>query len=154
MFDIFQGPDSSLPQHGGGPSRSPSTSGSAAASRQRRACLSTLTDGDTPPAELLEVKTPQEQELIRKNWVSVQNYSHGCRVQSVYNVRLAGEERQEIVQRQLDNIFSAQSRAFKVNTSLGLTLRHNKTGKLRYFHASSNNAKMMKKEITLVSMLV
>ena len=58
--------------------------------RKRRCCLKTLTDDTRPPQELLNNKSSEEQDLIRKNWVSIKNYSHGCRVQSVYNLRILG----------------------------------------------------------------
>ena len=70
----------------------------------------------------------------------MQNYTHNCRVQSVHNIRLLNEPNN--VTPQLDNIYSAQTRAFKINASAGVTLRHNTNGQLRYFHASNNNNRL------------
>ena len=70
----------------------------------------------------------------------MQRYSHNCRIQSVHNVRLLNEP--DEIGPQLDEIFSAQTAAFKINASVGVTLRHRTTGVLRYFHASQNNARL------------
>ena len=40
--------------------------------------IKTLTENTNPPPELLEGRTPAEQEKLRKNWVSIKHYIHGC----------------------------------------------------------------------------
>ena len=39
--------------------------------------IKTLTENADPPPDLLEGKTPAEQEKLRKNWVSIKYYIHG-----------------------------------------------------------------------------
>ena len=106
----------------------------------RQDSLQTLTEGNEPPQELLQGKTEQEQQHIRDNWVSIKHYSHNCRVQSVYNIRYTGDSGD--IAPELDAVFQAQPRAFKVNASAGVLLRNNATGELRYWHASANNARI------------
>ena len=79
--------------------------------------------------------------------MSIKHYSHACNVQSVYNIRLTEGD----ITPQLETIFSAQSRAFKINASVGLTLRHNSRGDFRYFHASNNNYRMFSEPILVQS---
>ena len=109
--------------------------------RKRKCCLKSLTDRSSPPRELLDGKTQREQDLIKENWVSIKNYSHGCRVQSVYNLRIIGADDTD---QRLYDIFSAQSTAFKINASVGLSLRNTKTNELRYFHGSVNNHRLFR----------
>ena len=123
----------SLTQYGGASKTEPPI-------KKKRSTLKSLTEGVSPPPELLQNKSVNEQKLIRENWVSMQNYTHNCRVQSVHNIRLLNEPNN--LTPQLDEIFLAQTRAFKINASVGVTLRHNTTGELRYFHASNNNNRL------------
>ena len=71
----------------------------------------------------------------------MKRYSHNCRVQSVYNIRYGTWAGWDMTP-ELDAIFRAQPRAFKVNASVGVLLRNNSTGRLRYWHASANNARI------------
>ena len=113
---------------------------------KRQDSIPDLAEGQDPPEELLRGKTEQEQQHIKDNWVSIRHYSHGCRVQSTYNIRLAQsddpDDSDQHMAPQLDAIFEAQPRAFKVNASAGVVLRNNATGDLRYWHASVNNARI------------
>ena len=106
------------------------------AGQKRRCGLASLTDKRTPPADLLRDKSPAVQDLIRKNWVSIKNYSRRVRGQSVYNLRIMGGQ---CVEPRLETIFSAQSRAFKINVSVGLVLRNRISGEFRYFLACNKN---------------
>ena len=125
--------------YGGGPKRLARPSDiSRAAKRCRLDALGSLTENTTPPPELLEGKSESEREIILKNWVSMKSFSHKCKTQSVFNIRLTEGN----IDPQMEDIFSAQSRAFKVNASVGVTVRHNSTGRLRYFHASNNNSRL------------
>ena len=90
-----------------------------------------LTDAKSPPAELLDGKTQREQDLIKENWVSIKNHSRGSRAQSVYNLKLLGDDDVDSL---LADIFSAQTSAFKINASVGIFLRNTNTNELRYFH--------------------
>ena len=40
--------------------------------------IKTLTENTNPPPELLEGRTPAEQEKLRKNWVSIKHYIRRC----------------------------------------------------------------------------
>ena len=100
--------------------------------------MAALTEGPNPPADLLRGKPEAEQEMLRKNWVSLKSYSHKSKIQSVFNLRLTDRD---VVPR-LDAIFRDQKGAFKVNASLGSMLRNKNTGELRYYHSSINNARM------------
>ena len=40
--------------------------------------IETLTENTNPPPELLEGRTPAEQEKLRKNWVSIKYYIRRC----------------------------------------------------------------------------
>ena len=108
------------------------------AGQKRRCGLASLTDARTPPADLLRDKSRDVQDLIRKHWVSIKNYSRreGGGGHSVYNMRIMGGQ---YVEPQLDTIFSAQSRAFKINVSVGLVLRNRISGEFRYFLGCNKN---------------
>ena len=90
--------------------------------------IKTLSEPNNPPLDLMEGKTPPEQEIIRDNWVSMKHYSRSCRIQSIYNIRLIEDED---FTPHLESIFSAQLRTFKISASVGLVVRHNTTKRLR-----------------------
>ena len=111
--------------------------------RQRPDTLAVLTEGSNPPGQILADRPDAEQELIRQNWVSIKNYSHAGKTQSVYNIRLlgAGSSSDEITSK-LKSIFESQKSSFKINCSVGSVLRNKDSGRLRYYHASANNHRM------------
>ena len=106
--------------------------------------LSVLSEGEKPTEDALQGRPDAVKEAIEKNWVSLKDYSHKSRVQSIYNLRLktarAGEADIDITK--LRGIFESQTSTFKINASVGLLLRHKNTGEIRYWHSSQNNARL------------
>ena len=110
--------------------------------------LSVLSEGEKPTEDALQGRPDAVKEAIEKNWVSLKDYSHKSRVQSVYNLRLktagggVGGGESEIDTAKLRAIFESQKSSFKINASVGVLLRHKTTGEIRYWHSSQNNARL------------
>ena len=87
---------------------------------------------------------PQGEEMFIENWPAIQTgvRAHGARV-SVTNLRLPTGELSDAVDT-MRQIHIAQRFRYKVGLSVGLILQHRENrDKLRYFHASQNNATLL-----------
>ena len=94
--------------------------------------------------ELAERHGDEVASLVRTRWLSTRSFNIESRrgVRSLYNVRLGCSDPRGRVFSALDAIFARQAVAFKINASVGLILRHKRTGAYRYFHPSDNNARI------------
>ena len=96
---------------------------------------STLNPPPTDPSELSEV--------YNTKWPSIRSSRYNRRYQDILNCRLlrvAGDTDPTPPSEALIRVWNNLDCAVKVNVSYGVLLRHSTSGRLRYFHASSNNA--------------
>lgn len=90
-----------------------------------------------------QIDPPELHELYRLNWSSIRSSRYIRRFQDILNcrlLRLPGDSEPEAPVDTLRRLWRAFDCALKINISYGVVLRHSVTGRLRYFHASSNNA--------------
>jgi hypothetical protein len=95
------------------------------------------------PEELILDPEPELLEIYRRNWGQIRTrYASHCPVQNYYNVRLPAHDLR-IVRILIDRLFFQARNPFRLSASLGYILRHNQSGKLRYFHPSNNNSDLI-----------
>ena len=90
---------------------------------------------DTQPADL--------DDVIKDNWSSIKGSMYQRRYQDILNCRLLrvdGDDDPEGPETSFMRLWGLHDCTFKVNISFGLILRHTISNRLRYYHASSNNA--------------
>ena len=93
---------------------------------------------NTPPAD-----PPEPSEVYNTNWASIRSSRYNRRYQDILNcrlLRLAGDTDPTSPSEALVRVWNNLDCAVKINVSYGVLLRHSTSGRLRYFHASSNNA--------------
>ena len=109
---------------------------------RKSACRRESLDGVTVPPRICAV--PNGEETFTANWPAIQTgvRMHGTRV-SVTNFRLPTGELSDAVDT-MRRIHLTQRFRYKVGFSVGLLLQHREDkSKLRYFHASQNNATLI-----------
>ena len=91
-----------------------------------------------PPTDPLELS-----EVYNTNWASIRSSRYNRRYQDILNCRLlrvAGDTDPTSPSEALVRVWSNLDCAVKINVSYGVLLPHSTSGRLKYFHASSNNA--------------
>ena len=139
--DQLGGKDFSTPKKRPAPFEIP-----GAPKKQRVARRLNFFDPMTPPPDMLKNLDPETQGIIKEHWHSMMEYSKTSKVQSIHNLRLHDYLN---LKQTLQYIFESQNSAFKINASIGHILKSNKTQRLRYFHSSSNNAKILEKPMSI-----
>ena len=86
---------------------------------------------------------PELSEVCNTNWASIRSSRYNRRYQDILNcrlLRLAGDTDPTSPSEALVRVWNDLDCTVKINMSYGVLLRHSTSGRLRYFHASSNNA--------------
>ena len=86
---------------------------------------------------------PELNQLYNTNWPSIRSSRYNRRYQDILNcrlLRLAGDTEPSPPAEALVRVWNDLDCTVKVNVSYGVLLRHSTSGRLRYYHASSNNA--------------
>ena len=76
-------------------------------------------------------------DFVQENWASVRTHVVRGPVQTRYNHRFTTPD-MRVLKEPLGELFDEQTTAFKVNLSFGFILKQKVTGRLRYYHSSSN----------------
>ena len=109
---------------------------------RRRTVLVRDVEYDDPLDQPFALDTPAEREVFASNWSSIRSSLYRRRYQDILNCRLvgSGDENLEDPGDRLVRVWNGLQFSLKVNVSFGVVLRHQVTGRLRYYHSSSNNA--------------
>ena len=130
---------------GGPPQPGPS------ASKRRRIALNE--DPLTPPPVEHAANDNLSRDLrdfVHDNWASVRTHLVNGPVQTRYNHRLTSLDTRDL-QEPLFVVFDQQTTAFKVNVSYGFVLKEKQSGRLRYYHSSSNCCGRLLEEPSLIA---
>ena len=130
---------------GGPPQPGPS------ASKRRRIALNE--DPLTPPPVEHAANDNLSRDLrdfVHENWASVRTHVVNGPVQTRYNHRLTSLDTRDL-QEPLFVLFDQQKTAFKVNVSYGFVLKEKQSGRLRYYHSSSNCCGRLLEEPSLIA---
>ena len=87
---------------------------------------------------------------MHENWASVRTHVVNGPVQTRYNHRLTSLDTRDL-QEPLFALFDQQKTAFKVNASYGFVLKEKQSGRLRYYHSSSNCCGRLLEEPSLIA---
>ena len=87
---------------------------------------------------------------MHENWASVRTHVVNGPVQTRYNHRLTSLDTRDL-QEPLFVLFDQQKTAFKVNVSYGFVLKEKQSGRLRYYHSSSNCCGRLLEEPSLIA---
>ena len=90
------------------------------------------------------------RDFVHKNWASVRTHVVNGPVQTRYNHRLTSLDTRDL-QGPLFALFDQQKTAFKVNASYGFVLKEKQSGRLRYYHSSSNCCGRLLEEPSLIA---
>ena len=90
------------------------------------------------------------RDFVHENWASVRTHVVNGPVQTRYNHRLTSLDTRDL-QEPLFALFDQQKTAFKVNASYGFVLKEKQSGRLRYYHSSSNCCGRLLKEPSLIA---
>ena len=90
------------------------------------------------------------RDFVHENWASVRTHVVNGPVQTRYNHRLTSLDTREL-QEPLFALFDQQKTAFKVNASYGFVLKEKQSGRLRYYHSSSNCCGRLLEEPLLIA---
>ena len=109
---------------------------------RRRAVLVRDMEYDDPLEQSFALDTPEENELFRTNWSSIRSSLYRRQYQDILNCRIVGSDGENLEDpgERLVRVWNSLQSALKVNVSFGVVLRHQITGRLRYYHSSSNNS--------------
>ena len=86
---------------------------------------------------------PDLNQVYSTNWASIRSSHYNRRYQDILNcrlLRLAKDTNPTSPSEALVRVWNNLNCTVKINVSYGLLLRHSTSVRLRYFHASSNNA--------------
>ena len=104
-----------------------------------------------PPIEHANDELSAElRDFVQENWTSVRTHVVNGPVQTRYNHRLTSLDTRDL-QEPLFALFDQQKTAFKVNASYGFVLKEKQSGRLRYYHSSSNCCGRLLEEPSLVT---
>ena len=87
---------------------------------------------------------------MHENWASVRTHVVNGPVQTRYNHRLTSLDTRDL-QEPLFALFDQQKTAFKVNASYGFVLKEKQSGRLRYYHSTSNCCGRLLEEPSLIA---
>ena len=87
---------------------------------------------------------------MHENWASVRTHVVNGPVQTRYNHRLTSLDTRDLHE-PLFVLFDQQKTASKVNVSYGFVLKENQSGRLRYYHSSSNYCGRLLEEPSLIA---
>ena len=87
---------------------------------------------------------------MHENWASMRTHVVNGPVQTRYNHRLTSLDTRDL-QQPLFALFDQQKTAFKVNASYGFVLKEKQSGRLRYYHSSSNCCGRLLEEPSLIA---
>ena len=90
------------------------------------------------------------RDFLHENWASVRTHVVNGPVQTRYNHRLTSLDTRDL-QEPLFALFDQQKTAFKVNASYGFVLKEKQSGRLRYYHSSSNCCGRLLEEPSLIA---
>ena len=90
------------------------------------------------------------RDFVHENWASVRTRVVNGPVQTRYNHRLTSLDTRDL-QEPLFALFDQQKTAFKVNASYGFVLKEKQSGRLRYYHSSSNCCGRLLEEPSLIA---
>ena len=90
------------------------------------------------------------RDFVHENWASVRTHVVNGPVQTRYNHRLTSLDTRDL-QEPLFALFDQQKTAFKVNGSYGFVLKEKQSGRLRYYHSSSNCCGRLLEEPSLIA---
>ena len=90
------------------------------------------------------------RDFVHENWASVRTHVVNGPVQTRYNHRLTSLDTRDL-QEPLFALFDQQKTAFKVNASYGFVLKEKQSGRLRYYHSSSNCCGRLLEEPSLIA---
>ena len=90
------------------------------------------------------------RDFVHENWASVRTHVVNGPVQTRYNHRLTSLDTRNL-QEPLFALFDQQKTAFKVNASYGFVLKEKQSGRLRYYHSSSNCCGRLLEEPSLIA---
>ena len=90
------------------------------------------------------------RDFVHENWASVRTHVVNGPVQTRYNHRLTSLDTRDL-QEPLFVLFDQQKTAFKVNVSYGFVLKEKQSGRLRYYHSSSNCCGRLLEEPSLIA---
>ena len=111
--------------------------------RRQRRVLRRHPDFDDPTNNPPDVEPESLDSIIKDNWSSIKGSMYQRRFQDILNcrlLRLDGDEEPETPEDAFMRVWGLHDCTFKVNISFGVILRHTTSDRLRYYHASSNNA--------------
>ena len=104
-----------------------------------------------PPVEHANDELSAElRDFVHENWASVRTHVVNGPVQTRYNRRLTSLDTRDLHE-PLFTLFDQQKTAFKVNASYGFVLKEKQSGRLRYYHSSSNGCGRLLEEPSLVT---
>ena len=90
------------------------------------------------------------QDAVHENWSAIRTHVVNGPVQTRYNHRLTSLDTRDL-QEPLFALFDQQKTAFKVNASYGFVLKEKQSGRLRYYHSSSNCCGRLLEEPSLIA---
>ena len=90
------------------------------------------------------------RNFVHENWASVRTHVVNGPVQTRYDHRLTSLDTRDL-QEPLFALFDQQKTAFKVNASYGFVLKEKQSGRLRYYHSSSNCCGRILEEPSLIA---
>ena len=98
---------------------------------------------DDPVQDPPVVNPPELGAVYQQNWASIRSSLYRRQYQDILNCRLLredGDVAPEDPSTAVTRVWTSLDHVLKVNISFGVILRHTTSGRLRYYHASSNNA--------------
>ena len=97
-----------------------------------------------PEIQLSDHLGEDERGLYMRRYGSIRTHQRESMFgrTSYYNYRLLMWGTIKAFENHMRAVFERQAVAFKLNASIGAIMRHRHSGKLRYFHASSNNYRL------------
>ena len=98
-------------------------------------------------AEMTDLKESGvlEEEIVKlyeENWEAIKTHQYEGNNQTMYNLRWSRPNHTPDWEETLMPIFHAQNKHFKINLSHSFILQHRESQKVRFFHASQNNARV------------
>ena len=111
--------------------------------RRHRRVLTRHPEFDDPTNDPPDVNPADLDNVVKDNWSSIKGSMYQRRFQDILNcrlLRLDGDEDPERPEVSFLRVWGLHDCTFKVNISFGVILRHRTSDRLRYYHASSNNA--------------
>ena len=93
--------------------------------------------------EELTESDPEVKDFIQKYWGSIRSFTKKGKIQNIFNI-FYDRDFKDLIETIAKRIMIHQKNRFKINYSLGFILKNIETKELRYYHASFNNAQILK----------